>query len=75
VLGDAQQAIDQRRQIPQVCFQMRFHTMIQLLGMKQLGDPTDSYGLVLLLLFLLAWRIWSGGSRARRARFLAPLFA
>ena len=41
MLGQAQQTVDQRRQIAQVRFQMLGDAMIQLFGMEQLGHPTQ----------------------------------
>ena len=41
MLGQPEQTIDQRRQIPQARFQMALDAMIQLFGMKQLGHPTQ----------------------------------
>jgi hypothetical protein len=41
VFGQAQQTIDQRRQIPQAGLQMALNSMIQLFGMKQLSHPTQ----------------------------------
>src|SRR5215211_3577845 len=41
VFCQAQQAIDQRCQIPQARFQMALDAMIQLFGMKQLRYPTQ----------------------------------
>ena len=41
MLGNTQQAVDQRGQIPQASFQMLFDPMIHLLGMKELSHPTE----------------------------------
>jgi hypothetical protein len=41
VFCQAQQTIDQRRQIPQACFQMALDAMIQLFGVKQFSHPTQ----------------------------------
>ena len=41
MLGEPQQTVDQRGQIPQAGFQMTLDPMIQLFGVEQLGHPTQ----------------------------------
>ena len=41
MLGEPQQTIDQRCEIPQARLQMTRDAMIQLFGVEQFGDPTQ----------------------------------